>query len=126
MRTSFTASELIEGHEYRIVKEFNLHTITHLRRKNLRIHSCKGTPDHGDCRRNPATAETMSEIIFHVEEAPEGGFTARALGHSVFTEADNLEELRAAVLDAVRCHFDPGTCPSIIRLHIVRDEILAA
>ena len=68
----------------------------------------------------------MTEIIFHVEEAPEGGFTARALGVSIFTEADSLEELRIAVLDAVRCHFDPDTIPPIIRLHIVRDEILAA
>jgi hypothetical protein len=68
----------------------------------------------------------MSEIIFHVEEAPEGGFTARALGESIFTEADTMEELRAAVLDAVRCHFEPGTGPSVVRLHIVRDEILAA
>jgi hypothetical protein len=68
----------------------------------------------------------MSEIIFHVEEAPEGGFTARALGESIFTEADTMEELRTAVLDAVRCHFEPGTGPSVVRLHIVRDEILAA
>lgn len=68
----------------------------------------------------------MSEVIFNVEEAPEGGFIARALGHSIFTEADTLEELRAAVLEAVRCHFDPGTGPAVVRLHIVRDEILAA
>ena len=68
----------------------------------------------------------MSELIFHVEEAPEGGFTARALGHSIFTEADTMEELRTAVLDAVHCHFEPNTGPSVVRLHIVRDEILAA
>lgn len=48
----------------------------------------------------------MSEIIFLVEEAPEGGYTARALGHSIFTEADTLDELKEAVQDAVRCHFD--------------------
>jgi hypothetical protein len=42
-----------------------------------------------------------SEIIFAVEETPEGGFVARALGHSVFTEADDLEALRAAVRAAV-------------------------
>ena len=52
-----------------------------------------------------------SEIIFAVEEAPEGGFVARALGHSVFTEADDLEALRAAVRDAVRCHFDDAERP---------------
>jgi hypothetical protein len=67
----------------------------------------------------------MNEIIFHIEEAPEGGFTARALGESIFTEADTLEQIRTAVLDAVRCHFEPGTGPSVIRLHFVRDEILA-
>jgi hypothetical protein len=67
-----------------------------------------------------------SEIIFAVEEAPEGGFVARALGHSVFTEADDLEALRAAVRDAVRCHFDGGDRPKVIRLHLVREEIFAA
>lgn len=46
-----------------------------------------------------------SEIIFNVEETPEGGYTARALGHSILTEADTLEELRAMVRDAVLCHF---------------------
>ena len=56
-----------------------------------------------------------SEIIFAVEEAPEGGFVARALGHSVFTEADDLEALRAAVRDAVRCHFDDADRPKVIR-----------
>lgn len=68
----------------------------------------------------------MTEIIVQVEEAPEGGFTARALGHSIFTEADTLEQLRREVLDAVNCHFEPGAGPSIVRLHIVRDEILVA
>jgi hypothetical protein len=67
-----------------------------------------------------------SEIIFAVEEAPEGGFVARALGHSVFTEADNLEALRAAVRDAVRCHFDDADRPKVIRLHFVREEVFAA
>ena len=47
-----------------------------------------------------------SEIIFNVEEAPEGGYTAQALGHAIFTEADTLYELRAMVRDAVLCHFD--------------------
>ena len=67
-----------------------------------------------------------SEIIFAVEEAPEGGFVARALGHSVFTEADDLEALRAAVRDAVRCHFDDADRPKVIRLHLVREEVFAA
>ena len=68
----------------------------------------------------------MSEIIFLVEEAPEGGFTARALEHSIFTEADTWDELRSAVRDAVRCHFEEDNRPPVIRLHVVRDEILAA
>jgi len=68
----------------------------------------------------------MSELIFLVEEAPEGGFTARALGQSIFTEADTFEQLRSNVLDAVRCHFENGTGPKIIRLHHVREEILTA
>lgn len=67
----------------------------------------------------------MSEIIFVVEEAPEGGYTARALGHSVFTEADSLEELRELVREAVGCHFDNVDRPSMIRLHLVRDEVIA-
>lgn len=68
----------------------------------------------------------MNELIFVVEEAPEGGFTARALGESIFAEGDSLEEVRRMVLDAVRCHFDEGQGPRIIRLHFVREEILAA
>ncbi len=68
----------------------------------------------------------MSEIVFLVEEAPEGGLNARALGESIFTQADTLEALREEVRDAVRCHFEPGTGPAVIRLHYVRDEVLAA
>jgi hypothetical protein len=68
----------------------------------------------------------MSEIIFEIEEAPEGGYTARALGHAIFTEAESLDELRGNVRDAVRCHFDEGAGPKLIRLHFVRDEVLAA
>jgi len=68
----------------------------------------------------------MSEIVFLVEEAPEGGFTARALGESIFTQAETFEDLREQVRDAVRCHFDEGQGPAMIRLHYVRDEVLAA
>ena len=67
----------------------------------------------------------MLEIVFVVEQAPEGGFTARALGESIFTEADTEAELRAAVQDAVHCHFDEGNAPKVIRLHFIRDELLA-
>lgn len=67
----------------------------------------------------------MSEVIFVVEEAPEGGYTARALGESIFTEADSLSELQVNVRDAVRCHFNPGDLPRMIRLHFVREELIA-
>ncbi|MDO9301676.1 MAG: hypothetical protein Q7T89_09845 [Anaerolineales bacterium] len=58
----------------------------------------------------------MNEIIFLVEEAPEGGYTARALGESIFTEADTWEELKDAVQEAVRCHFDEGQLPQVLRI----------
>ncbi len=58
----------------------------------------------------------MKEVIFVVEEAPEGGFNARALGASIFTEADTLPQLREAVRDAVTCHFEAENVPKVIRL----------
>jgi len=67
----------------------------------------------------------MSEIVFLVEDAPEAGVAARALGHSIFTEADTYEELRHLVRDAVQCHFDEPDRPKVIRLHYVKDEVLA-
>ena len=57
----------------------------------------------------------MTEIIFLVEEAAEGGYTARALGESIFTEADDLEGLERNVRDAVRCHFDEEERPRMVR-----------
>jgi hypothetical protein len=59
----------------------------------------------------------MSEITFVVVVDPEGGYTARALGASIVTEADDLQSLHANVGDAVLCHFDDGEAPAIIRLH---------
>jgi hypothetical protein len=59
----------------------------------------------------------MNEIIFMVEEAPEGGYLARALGQSILTEADSLPELHANVRDAVRCHFEDGQVPQVVRFH---------
>jgi len=67
----------------------------------------------------------MRELIFMVEESPEGGYTARALGESIFTEADDLAGLHAQVRDAVRCHFEEGQGPKVIRLHFVREEVMA-
>jgi hypothetical protein len=70
----------------------------------------------------------MREIIFEVrEDEVDGGYNARALGHSICTQGDSLEELRAMVKDAVVCHFgDAAERPHLIRLHFVRDEVLSA
>lgn len=69
----------------------------------------------------------MSEIIFEVREAEEGGLWARALGHSIFTQGEDWNDLRTMVKDAVACHFQKKSeQPKIIRLHFIRDEVLAA
>ena len=67
----------------------------------------------------------MNEIIFVVEEAPEGGYTAQALGVPIFTEADSLADLHKQVRDGVHCHFEESERPSIIRLHFVKEELIA-
>ena len=67
----------------------------------------------------------MSELIFVVQEAPEGGYMAQAFGQSIFTEADDLPALHEQVRDAVRCHFEDGREPKMIRLHFVREEAIA-
>ncbi len=67
-----------------------------------------------------------SEIIFEVTNAEEGGFIASALGYGITTQAENVVELRKMVLDAVSSFFDnPDQAPKLIRLHFVRDEVLA-
>ena len=69
----------------------------------------------------------MSEIVFLIEDDIDGGYTARALGESIFTQADDIETLKEMLRDAVRCHFpDEQSRPKIIRLHIVRDEVIAS
>ncbi len=69
----------------------------------------------------------MTEIVFLVEDDPDGGYTARALTESIFTQADDIETLRKMVRDAVHCHFpNEQNRPKIIRLHIVRDEVIAS
>ena len=69
----------------------------------------------------------MTEIIFEVrEDEIDGGYTASALGYGIHTQGSTLDELRAMVKEAVDCYFDETTdAPKIIRLHFVRDEILA-
>jgi len=69
---------------------------------------------------------SQAEIIFSVQESPEGGYEARALGFPIFTQADSIEALKTMVRDAVSCHFENGQKPEIIRLHIVKDEVIPA
>jgi hypothetical protein len=71
-------------------------------------------------------ASQMNEVIFLVEQAPEGGYVARALGFSILVEAETLDAIHAQVRDAVRCHFDEGQAPKVIRLHFARDEVISA
>ena len=69
----------------------------------------------------------MSKIVFLIEGDVDGGYIARALGESIFTQADDIDSLKEMLRDAVRCHFpDEQTRPKIIRLHIVRDEVIAS
>lgn len=67
----------------------------------------------------------MTEVIFHVNEAAEGGFTAKAVGHSIHTEADTIEELRQMVKDAVQCHFDEEDMPKLVRLIYTKEELFS-
>jgi hypothetical protein len=68
----------------------------------------------------------MSEIHFIVEEAPKGEYVARAVGEDIVTQAADLPGLHAQIKDAVYCHFDEDKMPALIRLHITREEVLAA
>lgn len=67
----------------------------------------------------------QEEVIFLVEESLDGGFEAKALGHSIYSEAETIDELKEEVRDAVRRHFEEAEMPRVIRLHMVGDEILA-
>ena len=67
----------------------------------------------------------MNEVFFLVEEAIEGGYTAKALGESIFTEAETIEELKINIRESVHCHFEDENLPKIIRLHLVKEEVIA-
>jgi hypothetical protein len=65
------------------------------------------------------------ELIFEIRDAKEGGLYARALGHGIFTEAENWDELRANLIEAVSLHFeDASNRPQLVRMHYVRDELI--
>jgi hypothetical protein len=65
-----------------------------------------------------------NEIVFQVWESPEGGYEARAVGYSIFTEGDDWEHLKFMMRDAVLCHFDDGQAPQSIRVHLIQSEVI--
>lgn len=67
-----------------------------------------------------------NEIIFIIEESLEGGYEARAVGHSIFTEGETIEELKQNIIEAVSCHFEEEKKPKLIRLHYIKEEIMAS
>jgi len=67
----------------------------------------------------------MSEIIFIVEESPEGGYEAKALGYSIFTEGETMEDLKKNIREAIHCHFEANP-PKVVRLHFIKEEVFAA
>jgi predicted RNase H-like HicB family nuclease len=64
----------------------------------------------------------MSELLFIVEESQDGGYFAKAVGVSIVTQAETLEELKPMISDAVRCHFEEKDMPTLIHLHVTREE----
>ncbi|MBZ0200047.1 MAG: 2-oxoisovalerate dehydrogenase [Ignavibacteriaceae bacterium] len=67
-----------------------------------------------------------NEIIFIIEDSLEGGYEAKAVGVSIFSEAETMEELKKNIVEAVNCHFDKKEKPAIIRLHYIKEETIAA
>ncbi|MCL2519300.1 MAG: 2-oxoisovalerate dehydrogenase [Oscillospiraceae bacterium] len=67
----------------------------------------------------------VNEIIFTVNESFDGGYEAKAVGHSIFTQCDEYDELPMVLRDAVKCHFDEDKMPSLIRIHLVKDMVIA-
>ncbi|WP_018620089.1 type II toxin-antitoxin system HicB family antitoxin [Spirosoma luteum] len=68
----------------------------------------------------------MKELFFLVEEDPEGGYTAQAVGENIFTQGETMAELKSMIRDAVTCHYDSTEQqPTLIRLHFVKEEVFA-
>jgi hypothetical protein len=70
-------------------------------------------------------SNSMNELVFEIAQEADGGFTAEALGESIFTQAENWEELKANVKEAVQAFYFDSVAPASIRLHLTRDEVLA-
>ncbi len=68
----------------------------------------------------------MEEIIFQIKDSIEGGYEAQAVGFSIFTEAETMENLKSNIVEAVDCHFEKYEKPRLIRLHYTKEEIIAA
>jgi len=66
-----------------------------------------------------------NEIIFTVVESLDGGYEAQAVGYSIYTQCDEYGELPSVLRDAIKCHFDPSEMPALIRIHLVKDEVVA-
>ena len=74
---------------------------------------------------NPSSERlSVGEVIFVVESCPEGGFTARGLGQSVFAQAETLDLLQADIRSAVACHFDQEAVPGLIRMQIGTEQVV--
>jgi len=69
--------------------------------------------------------DSLKEIIFTVSESLDGGYEAQAVGHSIYTQCDNYNELEETLRDAVKCHFDENEVPSLIRINFVKNEVFA-
>ena len=67
----------------------------------------------------------LNEIIFTVIESLDGGYEAKAVGYSIYTQCDKYSELQETLRDAVKCHFDEDKIPALIRIHYVKDEVIA-
>jgi hypothetical protein len=85
-------------------------------------------PHRGQASTSSANARRMraAHVPLRLGRGSGGRLHARALGESIFTEADDVAGLHANVCDAVRCHFDDDRVPRIIRLHFVREEVITA
>ena len=68
----------------------------------------------------------MEEIIFLIKDSIDGGYEAKAVGFSIFTEAETMENLKSNIVEAVDCHFDKNKKPRLSRLHYIKEEIIAA
>jgi len=66
-----------------------------------------------------------NEILFYVEDSIDGGFEAKAVNHSIYTQCEEYDDLPETLRDAVRCHFDEGQMPTLICIHYVKNEVIS-